>query len=673
MANIIQINGKKVKDVNAARMSSLAPVESSTTASMAHAVGDYFWLNGTLYEATAAITVGNAFSVGTNCKITNMGENLANLKSQINGNKETKSKTVSTTANTTQDFNQGYKKGTKLRLSLSADAGILTTSKVGYFTYFNTSNQQKYLIPSLACNSYVDYTLTEDASKIRCTIGSNRVSSAGTVDISVEIISVYTRLEDILSLIGTTTTELQNYADADAEKIRDGLSYSSTFAVVNATEKQYNYTLPKTIKAGTRVRVEVSAANGVLNLNGGGYFLDDNGSITSVWQYPAYFSPSTDITLIGIRLYANSIASSGNVTLNIKVLGLDDAYDDIEDLMQYVGLNDYFLPKYYNESYTDTSNASHDDYLAWKADRINTLAKSALSSGDAFFFITDQHWSQNAKNSPAIIRYLAQNTNIRKVFNGGDTGDKLAGVPYVKKIESLFCGEAFYAMGNHEFEQSATNSELVYAFDMPNEARQIGGSPNGHYYYVNNNYQKIRYVILCGDGAGYTTEQKNWFENVALNVDDGWKIVVITHWIIFFWGTDTVYWGNQSAHDIADICDTFNASATNGKEVIAIFQGHTHRDRVYYTDGGLPIIVTACDKYIASNTGVTNDQDEVIYDINVPREKFTVSEQTFDGVIINISTRKIHLVRVGGHARDGVGNEPGDEVEERTVDMRSLT
>lgn len=86
MANIIQINGKKVKDVNAARMSSLAPVESSTTASMAHAVGDYFWLNGTLYEATAAITIGSAILVGTNCKITNMGENLADLKSQLFNN-----------------------------------------------------------------------------------------------------------------------------------------------------------------------------------------------------------------------------------------------------------------------------------------------------------------------------------------------------------------------------------------------------------------------------------------------------------------------------------------------------------------------------------------------------------------------------------------------------------
>lgn len=83
MANIIQINGKKVKDINAVRMSSLAPVESSTTASMAHAVGDYFWLNGTLYEATAAITIGNAISVGTNCKITNLGEGFDDLKSQI--------------------------------------------------------------------------------------------------------------------------------------------------------------------------------------------------------------------------------------------------------------------------------------------------------------------------------------------------------------------------------------------------------------------------------------------------------------------------------------------------------------------------------------------------------------------------------------------------------------
>lgn len=83
MANLIQINGKKLKDSNAASMASLAPVESSTTASMAHAVGDYFWLNGTLYEATTSISIGNEISVGTNCKISKLAENVTDLKSEI--------------------------------------------------------------------------------------------------------------------------------------------------------------------------------------------------------------------------------------------------------------------------------------------------------------------------------------------------------------------------------------------------------------------------------------------------------------------------------------------------------------------------------------------------------------------------------------------------------------
>ena len=69
LANIIQINGKNVKDSTAARMASLAPVEASTTATAAHAAGALFWLDGTLYEATAAIAVGGTITVGTNCKV----------------------------------------------------------------------------------------------------------------------------------------------------------------------------------------------------------------------------------------------------------------------------------------------------------------------------------------------------------------------------------------------------------------------------------------------------------------------------------------------------------------------------------------------------------------------------------------------------------------------------
>lgn len=45
----------------------IAPVEASTTASQAYAIGEQFILNGTLYTATAAITAGGTITIGGNC------------------------------------------------------------------------------------------------------------------------------------------------------------------------------------------------------------------------------------------------------------------------------------------------------------------------------------------------------------------------------------------------------------------------------------------------------------------------------------------------------------------------------------------------------------------------------------------------------------------------------
>lgn len=45
----------------------IAPVETSTTASQAYAIGEQFILNGTLYTATAAITAGGTIVIDGNC------------------------------------------------------------------------------------------------------------------------------------------------------------------------------------------------------------------------------------------------------------------------------------------------------------------------------------------------------------------------------------------------------------------------------------------------------------------------------------------------------------------------------------------------------------------------------------------------------------------------------
>lgn len=70
----------RVDDVEEA----VASVETSTTASKAYAVGDYFWKDDVLYVVTAAIASGGTITVNTNCKAAVLGNDVSDLKSAIN-------------------------------------------------------------------------------------------------------------------------------------------------------------------------------------------------------------------------------------------------------------------------------------------------------------------------------------------------------------------------------------------------------------------------------------------------------------------------------------------------------------------------------------------------------------------------------------------------------------
>lgn len=59
-----------------ANQAQLATVESGSTASRAYAVGEYFCWNGLLYRVTAAISSGGAFTPGTNCEQSTVGDTL---------------------------------------------------------------------------------------------------------------------------------------------------------------------------------------------------------------------------------------------------------------------------------------------------------------------------------------------------------------------------------------------------------------------------------------------------------------------------------------------------------------------------------------------------------------------------------------------------------------------
>jgi hypothetical protein len=69
---------------NNSLVGSMAQVETSP-ATAAHAVGSYIVWNNQLYEVTSAISVGETLVVGSNISATDMGSEISDLKSDLNG------------------------------------------------------------------------------------------------------------------------------------------------------------------------------------------------------------------------------------------------------------------------------------------------------------------------------------------------------------------------------------------------------------------------------------------------------------------------------------------------------------------------------------------------------------------------------------------------------------
>ena len=63
-----------------ARKTDIATVESGSTASRAYSVGELVYVNGNLYKVITAISLGSAFTVGTNIQATNVSSRFADFE-----------------------------------------------------------------------------------------------------------------------------------------------------------------------------------------------------------------------------------------------------------------------------------------------------------------------------------------------------------------------------------------------------------------------------------------------------------------------------------------------------------------------------------------------------------------------------------------------------------------
>lgn len=376
-----------------------------------------------------------------------------------------------------------------------------------------------------------------------------------------------------------------------------------------------------------------------------------------------------------VYLYPNQTSTAYNIDVTYKNLYIArgvDAKFNINGTLSSVS-----QPK----SYYFT-----DNYINDKVARINELMESNYHHGDAFFFITDLHWSRyNQRQSPSLIQYIMDRTHVTKLIGGGDYEDQGADSNHNLLFNLLTNNyrrnDLNIVVGNHEYLQGTGNgiiSSLYHGLSRY-EPNYIGKLEKWYYYY-DDNFRGIRWIFLAsydeGNPAasdGYSEEQKEWLENVALsNVPSGYDIVCVAHGgcgINQGPGNNNEFvWSNEKP--IADIFDEYKESNPNTH--ILNIRGHVHRDRVVYTEGGLTYILTTCDKNVAWPSAADRENPESPYyqwypDLDVDRTSGTIHEQAFDVMILNTQTHTLTAVRIGGKARDGVGNVPGNEVEERVV------
>ena len=300
-------------------------------------------------------------------------------------------------------------------------------------------------------------------------------------------------------------------------------------------------------------------------------------------------------------------------------------------------------------------------YLDDKISIIRSLMAQANGNYDAFIFCTDMHWRLNARNSPSLMRYIADRVNLPRLFVGGDLADGI-NIDVLRALRETYTGRIYHTTGNHEYmnyfeEDGVMVSREIGAGDVwahvhGHMTDAVSGSRQRGYYYADNPTQQMRYIVLSvyEDGPAWKLEQDqlDWLQATLDSLPIGYHAVVFTH---MFLDLNDSYEGfiPSFAQPIADICDS------HANQVACILSGHAHQDAMCRTAAGIPAFVTTCDKY-QPYTG----EEEMLAN----RVAGTITEQAFDVVIIDKHNRIVSAVRIGCPAR--VVDDTSVEVREQT-------
>lgn len=289
---------------------------------------------------------------------------------------------------------------------------------------------------------------------------------------------------------------------------------------------------------------------------------------------------------------------------------------------------------------------AYPDYFRTQVeDAIDSIKSNQLAAGkdgETFLFITDNHWDNNAKNSPGLVKRIVKECNIKHVIDGGDIitqfnnkQDMLTSMSSC--ADSMGFSELGFKVlfGNHDMNQNGvqeanwmTEGEF-FALSQSFMGRNIDEYKDYFYFYYDDPSTKTRFICLDTRNDGViSSAQFTWFDTVV-QVESGWHVLVFAHWL-----RTPNLWNKPLEGGVwTDSAQTLFAKCDNAESVEGIFCGHLHADMDTTTDGGIKVIATDTDSLGAYGEYTAT--------------RGTVSEQCFDVITVNYASKTIECVRVG--------------------------
>ena len=291
-------------------------------------------------------------------------------------------------------------------------------------------------------------------------------------------------------------------------------------------------------------------------------------------------------------------------------------------------------------------------HLQTKADKIREVMEAAGRNKSAFLFYTDAHWDYGEKKAPMLLKYLYNKTPINKTIFGGDIVNSESTdrdvMEYLwewrKQVREL--PNHHSVVGNHD-DGNATNNlfstDYIYSFLLAAEENPNIVHGGDMFYYIDEPCEKTRYLYLDTAYIGINSSQIAFIKEALKTAPNNWHIVAISH---IWYEPDYDQYNvrpipikgyGSGVENLVNLFDNYNARQDEFSSCTAKVEfcigGHCHRDYTGRTTGGIPIILCETDSH-HNRSGLTDTVG-------------TTAESSVNAVIVNYSTEKINVIRIG--------------------------